>query len=171
MGFDVRHVSLDGQECMAEALTKIEGGLKIVTDPAVHSRDEENPGLLMLLEHSLARTDPTCDAATALEIAFELGQAAVAGKADPAVVEKLRGMPKAWHRGGVKGGGKGNKALATMWQKRAMPVYQGLRAEFPKESCRILAKRIIEKLGDILPGVGRVERWVGAMDKLRSGSV
>src|SRR5271154_4572984 len=79
---DFTPVSIDGEECMANALSKIEDGLKDVVAPAVRSEDEESPGLLMLLRDYLAGLDPTWQAAGALEIAFELGRAAEGGKYD-----------------------------------------------------------------------------------------
>lgn len=61
-------------------------------------------------------------------------------------------------RGGEKGGGKSNRALAEMWQGNATPVYEELRAANPNDGCRALAWKIQADPRCHVPGAGRVER-------------
>jgi hypothetical protein len=86
------------EERVAEALATIEIGLKGIDDPAVRCRDDESPGLLMLLEQCVS-ADPTWDMAMAVKLAFDLGKAAVLGKADPAALQNLRAAAKARRQG------------------------------------------------------------------------
>jgi hypothetical protein len=114
MGFDLKLVNIDGPTCMAEALCKIEDGLRGVTDSEVRSEEDHNPGLLMLLRDYLAGFEPTWQSAGALEIAFELGKAALGGKTDAAELrERLLRGPKA--------AGEKKKREADEWRK---PAYQ-----------------------------------------------
>lgn len=86
------------EERIAEALATIEVGLQDIDDPAVRCRDDESPGLLMLLKQCVS-ADPTWDMAMAVEIAFDLGRAAVVGKADPAALSNFRAAVEARRRG------------------------------------------------------------------------
>ena len=114
MGFDLKLVNIDGPTCMAEALARIEDGLKDVDDSIAHNEDEESPGLLRLLRDYLAGVEPAWETAGALEIAFELGKAAAGGKADAAALrERLLRGPKA--------AGEKKKREADEWRK---PAYQ-----------------------------------------------
>jgi hypothetical protein len=98
MGFDLKLVNIDGPTCMAEALARIEDGLKDVDDSVVHNEDEESPGLLRLLRDYLAGVEPAWETAGALEIAFELGKAAAGGKLDAAALARLGGMARGAQR-------------------------------------------------------------------------
>jgi hypothetical protein len=71
--------------------------------------------------------------------------------------------------GGKKGGGKGNKALAEIWQKNATPTYLRLRAQFPKASASDMANRVILELGSKVPGKRSVQGWIGKVDRERRG--
>jgi hypothetical protein len=168
--FDIITGSINGVPMIANTMAEIEEALKDVTDPAVRNEDDdENQGLLPLLRELVpVEPAPTWEVALALRVAFSLGKIAAGGKVDPAALAKLTALQDRWRRGGANGGGKANKGLADMWHKQATPVYRKLRDEFPKDSCRALAKRIVDNLGDLVPGLGRVERWVGAMDKKRA---
>jgi hypothetical protein len=114
MAFELKLVSIDGDECMAKAVGKIEDELKDVTDSDVRSEDDQSPGLLMLLRDYLAGFDPTWQAAGAIEIAFELGKAAAGGKTDAAALrERLLRGPRA--------AGEKKKREADEWRQ---PAYQ-----------------------------------------------
>ena len=56
MGFDLGDLTKipTDEELVAQALGKIEGELKHLDDPDIWSRDDESPGLLMLLEDCVA---------------------------------------------------------------------------------------------------------------------
>ena len=67
--------------------------------------------------------------------------------------------------GGIAGGGKAKRATKEAWQKNATPIYFELRAKFPSLSASALAWKIVSDPRVRVPGKGRVERWVSAMDK------
>jgi hypothetical protein len=67
--------------------------------------------------------------------------------------------------GGIAGGGKGARATKEAWQKNATPIYFELRAKFRSSSASALAWKIVSDPRIRVPGKGRVERWVSAMDK------
>jgi hypothetical protein len=100
MGFDLRDLTKfpSDEERIAQALSKIEGELKHVTDPDVWSREDQSPGLLMLLEVCVASEYY----GIALAIAFDLGMAAVFGKVDPSALAKHRAGAEARRRGAVE---------------------------------------------------------------------
>ena len=167
-----------GRKKVVEALAEIDDALKDVGDPSVRNHDEEAPGLLDLLNDDVGRVgqydEIRHDAAAmfalenfalAIGIAFELGQAAVLGRADPAALARHRAAREGHRQGGKNGGGKSNKEIADSWREKATPTYQELRRKFPKYSANGLADRIIRKHGDITPGKTTVARWVGEMDE------
>ena len=67
--------------------------------------------------------------------------------------------------GGIAGGGKAKRATKEAWQKNATPIYFELRAKFSSLSASALAWKIVSDPRVRVPGKGRVERWVSAMDK------
>jgi hypothetical protein len=67
--------------------------------------------------------------------------------------------------GGIAGGGKAKRATKEAWQKNATPIYFELRAKFPSLSASGLAWKVVSDPRVRVPGKGRVERWVSAMDK------
>jgi hypothetical protein len=74
--------------------------------------------------------------------------------------------------GGLNGGGKGNRAAKETWHKNATPIYFELRTKFPSFSASALAWKIVSDPRVSVPGKGRVERWVSAMDqKSRSPTI
>ena len=92
-----------GKKQVADALAKIAGALKGVDDPAVHSFDEESPGLLRLLDqvadpdqydsripYDGAAMDALENLAQTIDVAFELGKAAGSGKVDSQAAWRLR---------------------------------------------------------------------------------
>jgi hypothetical protein len=171
-----------GRKKVDEALADIDETLKDVVHPSVRNPYDERTGLLDLLEdivggvgqyEEIPRDGAAMGAleefALAVGIAFELGMAAVLGEANPAAVALFRAAAKGYRQGGRNGGGKSNKDAAAFWQGKATPVYQELRAKYPKESASKLADLIIvevQLLGYKLPSKTRVERWVSAMDKV-----
>jgi hypothetical protein len=172
-----------GRRKVDEALAEIDEALKDVVHPSVRNPYDERTGLLDLLNDIMDRVGQyeeiprDHDAMGALEefalavgIAFELGQAAVLGKADPAAVAQFRAAAKGYRKGGRNGGGKSNKAVADDWQEKATPTYLELRAKNPTESASGLADLIVpavQLLGYKLPGKSRVERWVSKEDRKR----
>jgi hypothetical protein len=99
--FDITTGSINGESMIARTMTEIENGLKGVTDPAVRNEDDgESQGLLPLLRKLIpADPPPTREVALALSVAFELGKAAVVGKADPAALSNLRAAAEARRQG------------------------------------------------------------------------
>jgi hypothetical protein len=69
--------------------------------------------------------------------------------------------------GGINGGGKARRATKEAWQENATRTYEEFRAKFPKDSARNLAKRIVVKLTNLVPGEKTVARWVADIDKSR----
>jgi hypothetical protein len=67
--------------------------------------------------------------------------------------------------GGIAGGGKAKRATKEAWQKNATLIYFELRAKFPSLSASAFAWKIVSDPRVRVPGKGRVERWVSAMDK------
>jgi hypothetical protein len=120
MGFDLgdlTKISIDGTTCMAEALSKIEDGLRGLTDSEVRSEEDHNPGLLRLLRDYLAGFDPSWQAAGAIEIAFELGKAAADEKTDlVALRERLL-------RGPIAAGEK-KRREADLWREPAKQTWR-----------------------------------------------
>jgi hypothetical protein len=113
MGFDLgdlTNIPTD-EELIAQTLGKIEGELKHVDDPNVWSRDDESPGLLMLLEDCIASEYY----GIALSIAFDLGIAAVLDKVDPSALAKHRAGVKA-RRQGTQRSTITRQASATEWR-------------------------------------------------------
>jgi hypothetical protein len=124
MGFDLKLVNIDGPTCMAEALARIEDGLKGVDDPVVRSEDEESPGLLTLLRDYLAGVDPAWETAGALEIAFELGKAAAGGKLDAEALARL---------GGTARGAQRKAEADRVWRNDAKKIWRDTRGSRAKD--------------------------------------
>jgi hypothetical protein len=101
MGFDLGDLTKipSDEERIAQALSKIEGELKHVDGPDVWSRDDQSPGMLMLLRDCATSAHGV---GLALEMAFELGKAAVLGKSDPAALPKFRAAEQARRRGALE---------------------------------------------------------------------
>jgi hypothetical protein len=101
---------LDDPTPLADALAKIEGGLKGIADPAVDNHDDEDPGLLQMLRQLIYRADEsTWDRALEIEIAFELGRRAAG---DIAGIEAFR---ERLRRGGTIAG-RVKKTEADRWR-------------------------------------------------------
>jgi hypothetical protein len=175
---DIRRVSAGnpreaGRKRLERAVDRVCWELSRLRGPAVHG-DEDMPGAVADLRRRLAEIDdssiPDDDNAGRLlrnvaDLIAELGAAYHAvGVHDAA-------EPERWKRqmGGASGGGKGNKALAEIWQKNATPTYLRLRAKFPKASASDIANRVILELGSKVSGKRRVQEWVGTMDGERRG--
>jgi hypothetical protein len=67
--------------------------------------------------------------------------------------------------GGIAGGGTAQRATKEAWQKNATPIYFELGAKFPSLNASALAWKIVSDPRVRVPGKGRVERWVSAMNK------
>jgi hypothetical protein len=99
--FDITTGSINGKPMIARTMTGIENGLIGIIDPSVRNEDDgEGQGLLPLLRKLVPiEPPPTWEVALALSVAFELGKAAVLGKADPAALLHLRAAAKARRQG------------------------------------------------------------------------
>jgi hypothetical protein len=160
MAFELKLVSIDGDECMVKALGKIEDGLKDVTDLDVRSEDDESPGLLILLRDYLAGFDPTWQAAGVLEIAFELGKAAASGKVDPTARQRLGGR--------LRGAARRNEA-DRVWRDNAKQIWRDTRGSRTKgdplrKSQNIVADIICAEVANA-PDHDRVVKTLRAWDR------
>jgi hypothetical protein len=99
--FDVITGVWGGEPMIVRSLAEIEDGLKGVDDPGVWKEgDGESQGLLPLLRELVpTEPPPTWEVALALSVAFELGRAAVVGKAGPAALTKFKAAADARRRG------------------------------------------------------------------------
>ena len=150
--FDVITGVWGGEPMIVRSLAKIEEGLKRVTDPAIRNEDHgKGQGLLPLL-HTLVPTEPapTWEIALALSVAFELGRAAITGKADPNALRQLGGLVR----------GAQLKAKAAAWHDAVRPIWWEKRGQFPKGDPRRrrlsqqrLATKIVADLEGKAPGL------------------
>jgi hypothetical protein len=126
LAFELKLVSIDGDECMAKALAEVERGLQHVNDPDVWRRDggPDGPtGLLWELRRYAAAYPPSYEAATAIEIAFELGKAATSGKVDPTARQRLGGR--------LRGAERRNEA-DRVWRDDAKRIWRDTRGSRTK---------------------------------------
>jgi hypothetical protein len=93
---------------------------------------------------------PTWEVALALNVAFELGRAAITGKADPNALRQLGGLIR----------GAQLKEAAADWHKVVRPIWWEKRGQFPKGDPRRrklsqerLVKKIVEELEGKVPGL------------------
>jgi hypothetical protein len=120
MGFDLGDLTkIPGdEERIAQALSKIERGLKHVDGSAVWGRDNESPGLLMLLEDCVASEHY----GIALSVAFDLGRYAAGEKVSVTERQRLAGLATAAR----------NKANADAWQLPGKRIWWEVRGQLAK---------------------------------------
>ena len=121
MAFEVKLVSIDGDECMAKALGKIESAVDLA-DPAVWNNGDDPPGLLQDLQHFLGADEPTWEMATAIECAFLLGKIAAGSTIDVAELRRL---------GGKATGKLSSDAADARWRSKAKPIWWEHRGQYP----------------------------------------
>ncbi len=138
MGFkyDVMHVSLDGEECMAKALGKIEFEVKVL-DRAVWNDGNDPPGLLQSLQRFVAADEPTWEMATAIECAFLLGKIAAGGTVTLTEIRRL---------GGEAIGKKRSDAADVRWRSEAKPIWEEHRGQYPEGDPRRQSQTVVAKL-------------------------
>jgi hypothetical protein len=176
MGFSLDRIATvpSEDEMIANALATIREGLKGVADRRVWdvaSQPGDSPGLVQLVEESVHVDADAWSWAFALKIAFELGRAAVVGKADPTEVAKFRAGVEARRRAALKGSRKGvqaRQANAGAWHRHVREIWENEHASIiaagVEASKTDLAKKI--RRGDYglikgLPGEQSIRKVLG----------
>ena len=157
------------EERVAEALAKIEAKLKNIDVAAVRSQDDQDPGLLMLLEQLVIVHAGVWQWTLALSVAFDLGRYAAGEKVSVTERQRLAGLVRAAQI----------KAKADAWQTPAKQIWWEKRGQFPKGDKRRktqpqVAKAIKSKVKGV-PSEERalelVEKWDREARQAASGSL
>ena len=134
--FDFRDMP-SAEECWRELLARLEAEFAGVDDPAVHSRDDEAPGMLLELERCIA--SGYYDLAASI-IADLCGKKA----------QRLGALARAEH---------GRRAVAQ-WHGHAKPIWTAIHNRYSRARC---AEIIKDRLGDRVPGerqiMRAIEKW------------
>jgi hypothetical protein len=142
--FDVTNMPSDAER-WSDLLARLEAEFAGIDDPAVHSRDDEAPGMLLLLER--------CIAGSYYDLAAN-------------VVADLCGNKA--QRLGARARAKVGRRTVDQWHALAHEVWQALLGRgLSRNRC---AEIIKDRLGDLVPGERQITRaiksWEGAQDSL-----
>jgi len=153
--FDFTNMPSD-EERVAEALAKIEARLKNIDDPAVRSRDDQDPGLLMLLEQLVSVHADVWQWTLALSVAFDLGRYAAGEKVSVTERQRLAGLVRAAQI----------KAKADAWQTPAKQIWWETRGQFPKgDKRRKTQPQVAKVIKSKVKGVPSKERALELVEK------
>jgi hypothetical protein len=135
MGFKLDFTNMPtDEERWRELLARLDAEFAGVDDPAVHSLDDETPGMLLLLERSIAGGYYDLAASVVAELCGNKAQ-----------------------RLGARARAEVGQHTVDQWHALAKPIWLELRGRFSRARCASIIK---DRLGDLVPKDRQIMRAI-----------